>query len=113
MPPRKWSRHTYTTVLRYGDTLLMTDRERYIGRNLPDNRMHIVRDGDTLFHLAGEYFKPLPRACGLWWIIADFQPTPIHDPTLRLETGRVLVIPSLQTVMNLIFDTRRVREAVP
>ena len=33
-------------------------------------------------------FAPLPLACGYWWAIADFQPDPILDPTLVLETGR-------------------------
>lgn len=113
MPAQKWSRHSFTGGLRYANRLVLTDRERFAGRSYPDNRMHICRTGDTLWHLAGQYFQPLPRACGLWWVIADFQPNVIHDPTLALQAGQVLVIPSVQTVMNIIFDARRMREASP
>jgi hypothetical protein len=33
-------------------------------RPFPDNRVHRVVEGDTLFQLADRYFAPLPRACG-------------------------------------------------
>jgi hypothetical protein len=65
---------------------------------LPDTRLHTVTEGETLYTIAGRYFRPRPRACGLWWIIADFQPDPILDPTLTLEPGRRLFIPSLASV---------------
>lgn len=74
-----------------------------------DNREHVVREGDSLFTLAGQYFEREPRACGLWWVIADFQPEPIHDPTLALEVGRVLMIPSMRTLTEEVFSERRRR----
>jgi hypothetical protein len=46
-------------------------------------------------------------------VIADFQPDPIHDPTLELEPGRVLVIASLRTVLEEIFSESRREEATP
>jgi len=86
---------------------------RYLGEREPfgfhpfvDNRTHAVVEGDTLFHLAGRYFSPLPRACGLWWLIADFQPVPILDPTLALER-RLLVIPSVRAVTDVILPSLR------
>jgi hypothetical protein len=82
-------------------------------RALSDNRQHIVKEGDTLFSLAGRYFAPLPRPAGLWWVIADFQPDPIHDPTLALEVGRVLVVPSVRTVVEEVFSEKRRQEAAP
>lgn len=82
--------------------LYLTDREPYRYRELPDNRIHTVVEGDTLFNLAGKYFAPLPRACGYWWVIADFQMDPIHDPTLRLRVGSTLVVPSLRVLESEI-----------
>jgi hypothetical protein len=48
----------------------------------------------------------LPRACGFWWAIADFQPDPILDPTLRLEPGRRLFIPSVRVLIDIILADR-------
>lgn len=112
MPPRRFSRYTYSAaVLDESERLFLTDRETFRYRALPDNRQHVVKEGDTLFSLSGRYFAPLPRPAGLWWVIADFQPDPIHDPTLALEVGRVLVVPSLRTVTEEVFSEKRRQEA--
>jgi hypothetical protein len=114
MPPRRFSRHTFTSAVQDGaGRLVLTDREPFRFRSLPDNRQHVVKEGETLFSLAGRYFAPLNRPAGLWWVIADFQPDPIHDPTIVLEPGRVLVIPSVRTVLEEIFSERRRGEATP
>jgi hypothetical protein len=111
MPPRRFSRYTYTAaVLDDEERLFLTDRDAFRYRALPDNRQHVVKEGDTLFSLAGRYFAPLSRPAGLWWVIADFQPDPIHDPTLSLEVGRVLVVPSLRTVTEEVFSEKRRQE---
>jgi hypothetical protein len=52
----------------------------------------------------------MQRPSGLWWIIADFQPDPIHDPTVRLTPGRTLYIPSLRTVQEEVFSDKRRKE---
>ena len=72
--------------------------------------VHQVVDGDSLFDLSGRYFAPLPRACGYWWAIADFQPDPILDPTLGLETGRAIVIPATRVLTDVILAESRRRE---
>jgi hypothetical protein len=114
MPPRRFSRHTFTSAVQDDEgRLVLTDREPFRFRSLPDNRQHVVKEGETIFSLAGRYFAPLPRPAGLWWVIADFQPDPIHDPTIALEPGRVLVIPSVRTVQEEIFSERRRGEATP
>jgi hypothetical protein len=46
----------------------------------------------------------LPRACGFWWAIADFQPDPVVDPTLLLEPGRRLFIPSLRVLTDVVLS---------
>jgi hypothetical protein len=82
--------------------LYLSEREPYRYRVHSDSRVHVVVQGDTLWHLAGRYFVPLPRACGYWWAIADFQPEPIIDPTLELELGRRLIIPSVRVLTDVI-----------
>lgn len=112
MPPRRYSRYMFSAAVLDGDErLLLTDREPFRFRALSDNRQHVVKEGDTLFSLAGRYFAPMPRPAGLWWVIADFQPDPLHDPTIALEIGRVLVIPSVRTVTEEVFNERRRQEA--
>jgi len=113
MPPRRFSRHEFTQGVRDADgRLLLTDREPFRFRPLPDNRIHEVKEGETLFTIAGRFFRPRPRAAGLWWIIADFQPDPILDPTVPLEVGRKVFVPSLRTLDEEILSERRRREVL-
>ena len=103
MPPRVGSRHSFTLGVRdVAGVLHLTEREPYRFRPHTDNRLHVVVQGDSLWGLAGRYFAPLPRACGFWWAIADFQPDPIVDPTLLLEPGRRMFIPSLRVLTDVI-----------
>lgn len=108
MPPRVYSRHIFSTGFSDEDGnryLTLPDAFRF--QALADNRRHVVQQGDTLQHLAARYFEGFPRAAGLWWVIAEFQPDPIVDPTLLLEPGTVLFIPSLRTVFDTAFSEDR------
>ncbi len=111
MPPRAGSRYTFCQGVRdeHG-WLYLTEREPYRFHQHTDNRIHTVVEGDTLFDLAGRYFAPLERACGYWWVIADFQPDPIIDPTLFLEKSRRLFIPSLRVLTDVILSENRRKE---
>ncbi len=112
MPPRRFSRFSFSAaILDDADRLFLTEREPFRFRALPDTRQHVVQQGDTLFSLAGRYFAPLPRPAGFWWILADFQPDPIHDPTLALDLGRVLFVPSVRVITEEVFAEARRREA--
>lgn len=114
MPPRKFSRYSFTQGVRSGSSpRFLTPREPVRFRQMPDNAEHVVRRGDTLWSLAGRYFRGFYRPSGLWWVIADFQPQVIHDPTIRLEPGSILVIPSLRTVQEVVFASQRRRESNP
>lgn len=113
MPPRENSRHLFTSAQpRTGtDVVFLSDRVPFRYVDLPDNRVHTVREGDTLHRLAALYFAPLGRlpivsAANLWWVIADFQPTPIHDPTVQLTRGEKLIIPSVRTVTERVLQPR-------
>src|SRR5512137_1106138 len=110
MPPRSGSRYTFCSGIRdAADVLHLTEREPYRFREHKDTRVHTAVQGDTLFDLAGRYFAPLPRACGFWWVIADFQPEPntIHDPTLKLRLGAKIVIPSLRQLNEIVMGAGR------
>lgn len=110
MAPRTGSRHSFPLGLRDElAQLFLTEREPYRFREHTDSRLHVVAQGDTLFDLAGRYFAPLPRACGFWWVLADFQPDPIVDPTLELEAGRRLFVPSLRVLTDVILSEQRRR----
>jgi hypothetical protein len=112
VPPQAGSRHSFTLGVRDEQgRLFLTEREPYGFREQPDTRVHVVAQGETLWGLAGRFFAPLPRACGFWWAIADFQPDPIIDPTLELEPGRRLFIPSLRVLTDVILGEERRRVA--
>ena len=110
MPPLFGSRYLFCHGVRdENGKLYLTEREPYRYLPFSDNRIHTVVEGDTLFNLAGRYFAPLERACGYWWVIADFQPEPhiIVDPTLRLEPGLEIHIPPSRTIDVLMSEMRR------
>lgn len=116
MPPRRLSRYTFTEAFTDADgDRVLTDPDPFRFKDFPDNRIHVVTEGDTLWSLAGRYFggsRGFEVPEDLWWVIADFQPDPIHDPTLKLTPGRAMVIPSVRTVLEEVFsETRRKLEA--
>lgn len=110
MAPRAGSRHSF--ALGISDERgyrFLTEREPYRYQEHSDNRTHVVAQGDTLEGLAGRYFAPQPRACGFWWVLADYQPDPIVDPTLELEVGRRLIVPSLRVLTDVVLSEARGR----
>ena len=112
MAPMPGSRHSFASGVRdEAGRLFLTEREPYGFHVHSDTRTHVVAQGESLFDLAGRYFAPLPRACGFWWALADFQPDPIIDPTLELDVGRRLLIPSVRVLTDVILSERRRRDA--
>jgi len=111
MPPRLGSRHTFCRgVLDDDGVRTLTEREPFGYHELSDTRLHRVAEGDTLFSLAAWYFRGLPRPAGYWWVIADFQPDPILDGTLQLAVDRLLYIPSVRVLTDVILGEARRRE---
>lgn len=110
MPPNRFSRHRFSLgVLDDDEHLFLSERTPYVFRELQDNKQHVVSSNDTLWALAGRYFVGIPRPSGLWWVIADFQPDPILDPTIKLVEGSIVIVPSLRTVQQEILNERRKR----
>jgi hypothetical protein len=105
MPPRFGSRYLFCKGMRDDDgKLYLTEREPFRYQPFPDNRIHTVVEGDTWFNLAGRYFAPLERACGYWWVIADFQPEESFqiDPTISLQNGALIHIPPTRVITALL-----------
>lgn len=107
------SRYQFSTLLEdeYGNKYL-TDPVPFRYRDLPDNIFHIVKEGDTLHNLAARYYRdlanlPIVSAANYYWAIADYQPEPIIDPTCKLEVGRMMVIPSTNTLRTQILQRPR------
>lgn len=111
MAPRQYSRFVFSQAVRLSsqneETLWLADREPFPFQQRNDNIFHVVGENDTLFSLAGKYFRGYPRAAGFWWVIADYQPQRIHDPTLQLAPGAILVIPSRRMLEESIFSQER------
>lgn len=74
-----------------------------------DTVAHLVSEGDTLQMLANTHYQGFPDPSSLWWVIAEFQPIPILDPTRRLGPGKILMIPSATLVSRLLHGTVTVR----
>lgn len=112
MAVHEYSRYSFCSGWRDDDgRLFLDDRKPYGYVAFADNTMHVVKQGETLWSIAGQHFRPHPRAAGLWWVIADFQPNPIHDPTIQLVAGSMLILPSLRTVLEEILSESRRQES--
>lgn len=115
MPPRRHSRYTFTFGLTdEAGRFYLTDREPYTYRAIADTKQHIVKEGETLHTIAAANYRAISaRPDGLWWAIADFQPTPILDPTIALTPGSVLHVPSARTVAEEVLSEKRRKDASP
>lgn len=83
--------------------LYLTDVEPFRYRDLPDNILHTVSQGETWWSIAyAEYGD-----ARLWWVAPDYQPEPVHDPTIGLVGGTLLVLPSARVVFEEILNEER------
>ncbi len=110
MPPGPLSRHLFTRAIQLPDrTIVLTDREPYGFREFEDTRRIPVKERDHLHGLAGFYFNVagILRPSDLFWVIADFQPVPIFDPTIKLTPGSTMHIPSIRVLFEEVFSEKR------
>jgi hypothetical protein len=107
--PGLLSRYRFCSATASEGTVSLSDREPFGYEDYSDNLRHKVVEGDSLWSLASIYFDVpgIEEPAELWWVIADFQPDPIFDPTIKLEIGRVMHIPSVRTVLEDIFSEDR------
>ncbi len=105
MPMFAYSRYRYCTGYKDANGVSYLDeREPFRYRNESDNTVHEAVEGDTWWGLAHLYFDGLPRPAGLFWILCEFQPTPVVDPTIRIKSGASIVVPSLRLVKTKVFN---------
>jgi hypothetical protein len=95
---------------RYRRGLTFIDLDNYIYQPLiegddydprDDDINHIVVDGETLFSIAHLYYKNIPGGVHNWWIIAEYQPVPVIDPTRKLQPRSIVIVPSPQHAMEI------------
>jgi len=99
------SRYKHSIALQDENGAIFLDiRPRMLYMGGYDEILHEVVLGDTLHNLAQRYYGAFPEPAGLWWTIAEFQPEPINDPTVRLEPGTWLVIPSVDTIQQWLMS---------
>ncbi len=79
---------------------------RYVDRD--DTIEHVAVAGDTWWSLADLFYGSVPDAASLlWYVIPDFQPAPVVDPTIAIVPGTILYVPSLQTVLTEVVSEGR------
>lgn len=92
------------------DGLLVTpERVPFRFEDRDDNWTYTVKQGDTWRDIAEEkYSAAFPdRACGLFWVLLDYQVPPVVDPTIEPRPNSVVVGPSAVVVDNEILGARR------
>jgi hypothetical protein len=105
-----YSRYQYCVARRDEQgKLVLDEREPVRYKVSKDNIYHKVIDGDTLWGLANRYFREFPRPAGLWWVIAEYQTPPILDPTIKLDIGSFVVIPSSRFLKTVVFSEEQRR----
>lgn len=110
MPPGTNSRHLLSIgVSRVTDGLTyLLDREPFRFVNRSDTRRVMANGGDTWQSLAAQHLRSIDNAEELWWVLADFQPEPVIDPTEAIEAGTIIFVPNEEFILSEIFaDARR------
>lgn len=112
MPPGQLSRERFTNgILDEDGKLYLTEPSPFGYRERSDNVIYTVQRGDTLWTIAAAQYASFPRPSGLWWVIAEYQPEPIFDPTIALVPGQPLVLPSQRALLEECFSETRRDEA--
>lgn len=92
------------------ERLFLDARPRFWFESRDDNRIHTVRRGETLHSIATDEFAGYPgvgRPALWWWILADYND--IVDPSVVLDSGREIWVPSQSKVQDWFGDPDRVR----
>ncbi len=105
--PSAYSRDRYCVGITDEESnLYLTDPEPFRYQDRPDNLVHVVVEGETWESIAfNEYGRE-----DLWWVLPDYQPEPVHDPTVALVGGSTLILPSSRVVFEEVISEER-REA--
>lgn len=83
------------------NTMFFGRRDRFVYRDHINNRYHIVSEGETYAVIAAQYFAHVYEAARMWWVVCDYQPIPIIDPTVKPAGGTVLIIPPNELLLDI------------
>lgn len=102
----EYSRYRYCTVLTADDgvTKYLDEREPFRFSDESDNRFYITKEGDTWWGIAWRFFRAFRHPSLLWWLLCEFQPEPVVDPTIVIPPGSQIVVPSERLVRNHVFS---------
>lgn len=108
----KYSRYQFCTVLGGdGQTAHLDEREPFRFRDESDNRFYTTKEGDTWWGLAWRFFTGFPNRSLLWWLLCEYQPEPVVDPTIVIPAGTTVVIPSERLLRTKVFSPENRRFA--
>lgn len=84
--------------------LLLNSRVPVSFREDDGNLAYTVRAGDTPWSLSFRFFRNVPTRFRsmLFFILLEFQPEPIIDPTRELAPGTTIIIPGETLVLELL-----------
>jgi hypothetical protein len=91
-----------------GNKFITLDRSPWNFQKFEDTTIHICKGGEMIWEIAAQYYKDIFERPSMWyWIIADFQPSPILDATLAMQQGQKVYIPSERVIRLFILDPDR------
>lgn len=76
-------------------------RERVSFDSNAENRLYQAQSGENSFAVAAKHFRRYARPASLFWLVCEYQPTPILDPTTDLG-GRTIYIPPDSKVTEIL-----------
>ncbi|MEN6368466.1 MAG: hypothetical protein ABFD77_02070 [Thermotogota bacterium] len=101
----QYSRYRFCTMLGgNGEIAYLDEREPFRYRDEPDNTFYTAKDGDTWWGLAWKFFSGFPNKALLYFLLCEFQPEPVVDPTIRIEAGRQIAIPSERIIRTKVYS---------
>lgn len=105
MPPLKNSRHSFCLGIKRRGRLWLSSMTPFRFKEFPDTKVHQTMENETLDQIAERYYGD--DGWKWWWVIAQFQPNPIVDPTVAFEAGVSVYVPSIRTVTQVIMNPNR------
>lgn len=99
------SRFRCAELIRTDDGYLHWDLRRtleYLGHE--DDIAHEVQPDDTWHSLAYKFYGTEFGGANLWWVIADYQPEPVLDPTVLPTPGDIVMIPAPSIIQDFILS---------
>ena len=96
---------------RHGEAYVNDDGEVHLSlpERLPfeerdDTEIHIVQGEETLLDIAAQHYRRTFRnPVDLWQVIAEFQEHTIIDPSVPLDKGMIVLIPSKYYCADIAF----------